>query len=161
MDLLHIHLLLNHVPVVGMIGSAALLVAALVTRSRDLAIASLIALVIVALIALPVFFTGEPAEERVENVAGINKAAIEQHEHAAKLALIAIEIGGALALLSLIAFALRRRVPVVGAAATLLVCLAGAVLVARAANLGGEIRHTELGTAAAAVPGGQAEEDHD
>lgn len=159
MDLLHIHLLLNHVPVIGTIGCALLLIAAFVTRSRDVAVAGLVTMVLVSLVALPVFFTGEPAEERVENLAGLNKGAIETHEEAALPALIAIEVGGALALLALIVVRFRPHSSELALAATVCVALVATILVARAANLGGEIRHTELGGAAAEAGGGGGGED--
>lgn len=161
MDFLHVHLLLNHVPVIGTIGCVIFLIGAMIARSRDLALASLAGLVAVALIALPVFFTGEPAEERLEGVPGISKASIERHEDLAMQALVALEVAGALALATLLVFLLRRRLPGISVTATLLVALVATLLIARAASAGGEIRHTELRGAAAGVSGTEAGEHDD
>lgn len=144
MDLLHIHLLLNHAPVVGGVGAVLLLVAGAVTRSRDITAAGLVATVIVALLALPVFFTGEPAEERVEGLPGVRKEIIERHEDAALQALVALEIAGAAALITLGLWGLRRQLSAPPAFATMAIAIMATVLIARAASLGGEIRHTEI-----------------
>jgi hypothetical protein len=39
--------------------------------------------IIVALLAIPAYLTGEPTEELVENLPGVSKSSIEQHEEAA------------------------------------------------------------------------------
>jgi hypothetical protein len=44
--------------------------------------------VFTALLALPVYFIGEPAEEVVEHLPGVAKSLIEKHENAALFALL-------------------------------------------------------------------------
>jgi beta-lactamase regulating signal transducer with metallopeptidase domain len=74
MNWAHIHLLLNHVPVLGTIFGLALLGYAVLKRSEALKRAALGVFVAVALLALPVYFTGEPAEEAVQSAAGVSKS---------------------------------------------------------------------------------------
>ena len=150
MDLLYAHLLLNHVPVIGTIACVLLLAAAFFTRSKDLATAGLVGMVFVALATIPVYLTGEPAEERVEHIAGFDRHAIHEHEEAAEYAFVAMEVAGAVALLSLI---MSRRRPASRAwlGATLLVTLFAFSTIARTAYLGGEIRHTEVKASPAAA----------
>ena len=116
------------------------------------------ALVVVALLAVPVFLTGEPAEEAVENVAGVSEATIHPHEEAAEAALIVTGIAGAMALVALGAYR-RRALPrwLTGGAFT--AALVATTMLGWAANLGGQIRHTEIGGAAAASSGEEVE-DH-
>jgi hypothetical protein len=40
------------------------------------------------LIALPVYFTGEPADELVENLPGVAESLIDKHKYAALFALL-------------------------------------------------------------------------
>ncbi|HEX6178090.1 MAG TPA: hypothetical protein VF057_07010 [Thermoanaerobaculia bacterium] len=149
MDLLYVHLLLNHFPLVGLIGSLLLLAGALFTRSRDVAIAALIGVVLAALVAIPVYFTGEPAEHGIEGVSGVNHDAIEEHQDAALWAIIAMEAAGVVALFS-VAVAFRRgMVPRGALVVTLIISLWAAAVIARTAQLGGKIRHTEIGGASA------------
>jgi len=149
MDPLYVHLLINHVPLIGTIGSVLLLAAAFFTRSKDLATAGLVGVVLVALATIPTYLTGEPAEERVEHLAGFSRDAIHEHEDAGKFAIIAMEIAGVVALAALV-MSRRRPTSRVWLGVTLLVSLWGLSVVARTAYLGGKIRHTEVHGAAAA-----------
>ena len=158
MSTVHIHLILNHIPVLGAIFSFVLLLAALIRRSDELLKASLAGFVIVALIAVPVYLTGESAEEMLESLPGVSEVFLEQHETWALLSVIAL---GALGLISLVGLALSRRRgmiprPLIGALVALTLVTCG--VVAQTANLGGQIRHAEIRpTFTAAV---QADQPH-
>lgn len=152
----HIHLVLNHIPVLGSIACVIVLAVALYRRSRDLTVLALVAAIATALLTIPVFLTGEPAEDIVERLPGVSEAVIEPHEEAAEAAFIAMEIAGALALLALV-LTFRSGAPSWSTAATMLALLVATALVARTASLGGEIRHTEIRSGAVAE--GQAESD--
>jgi len=143
MSLVHIHLLLNHVPVVGALFALLLFAAALLLRdvvSTKFALAFTVGL---AAVAVAVYFTGEPAEQAVEHLAGVTRESIHQHEEAAELATIAIGILGALSVLTLLVFR-ARRAPRWVAAAGVVGMLAISALMGWTANLGGQIRHTEI-----------------
>lgn len=143
MNWAHVHLMLNHLPVLGTIFGLALLAWAVVRRNEVLQRAALATFVLAALAAIPVFLTGEPAEELVENLAGTAEAAIEAHEEVAEIALIAMEALGAMALAALVLFR-KRALPRPLAGAALVFALATAGWLAQTANLGGRIRHAEL-----------------
>lgn len=159
MNWAHIHLVLNHAPVLGTVFGLALLAYALARRDEGLKRIGLGVFVIVALVALPVFFTGEPAEGVVEGKAGISEPLIEAHESAALLALIAVELLGAVALAGLL-FTRGRARPLSAplASATVLVSLIAAAMMARTANLGGKIHHTEIRAGAVPPAGGEGGE---
>jgi uncharacterized membrane protein len=157
MNLAHVHLLLNHLPVIGVLFALALLVVALLRRSVELTKAALWTTAIVGALAVPAYLTGEPAEEYIT---GLSKAPVERHEEAAGVALAAVAFAGAAALLHLVLF---RRVGIAPAVVVAILALVAAGLLARTANLGGAIHHTEISAAApAGVDGGGARErDHD
>ncbi len=101
-------------------------------------------LVVMALIAIPVYLTGEPAEEKIEHLSDFVESTVELHEDAALVALIIMELTGAVAL-GVFIIGIRRGVGsntgflmVTGLA--LVTCIA----MARVGYLGGPIRHTEL-----------------
>jgi uncharacterized membrane protein len=150
MSTVHLHLLLNHVPVIGMIIGICLLAWALFRKDQGLARATLGLFAILAVVALATFLTGEPAEEAVEGLAGVTEGSIERHEEAVLLATIAL---GVLGTLSLGALVWLRRRPLTRRVMALLlvVALVPAAAMAWTANLGGQIRHSELraGTPAA------------
>ncbi|HET9635209.1 MAG TPA: hypothetical protein VFP26_04695 [Gemmatimonadaceae bacterium] len=157
MNIVHLHLLLNHLPVVGSLFAMLLFAGTLYRRSVSPRFALWFAAGLGAA-ALAVYFTGEPAADTVEKIAGITERSIERHEEAAELTTIVAGILGGLALISLLLFR-RREVPRwIGAAG-----LVGTVLLSAAmgwtANLGGQIRHSEIGGAAAAGGGGEVEHE--
>lgn len=147
----HLHLALNHVPVIGVVFAVLLLGYALLRNSREVIRTGLVALVFVAVIAIPVFLTGEPAEEIAENLPGVSEAIIGQHESFAKYALGAAIFSGVAAFVSLMFSFWNERLSNWLAAATLLLALVTGALMLAAANLGGQIRHTEIRDTAAAV----------
>jgi uncharacterized membrane protein len=154
MNWAHLHLLSNHIPVLGTVFGLLLLTWGMVRRNESIQRAALATFLVAALVAIPVFFTGEPAEDAVEHLAGTAEAAIETHEDAALLSLISVELLGVIAVLS---FIRRRANPsrfVTRSALVLSIVTAG--LMARTANLGGKIRHAEL--RGATVPQQESEE---
>jgi hypothetical protein len=112
-------------------------------RNETLQRAALATFVLTALAAIPAFLTGEPSEDIVEHLTGTAEQAIEAHEEAAVVALIAVEALGALALAALLLFR-KRLVPRALAGVALVFALATAGWMAQTANLGGRIRHAEL-----------------
>lgn len=144
MNAAHLHLLLNHIPVLGVLFGLGLAVAALVGRSGAIAKASFGVFVAVAALALPAYFTGEPAEELVGRLPGTAAALIEPHADAALLALIPVELLGLFSLGALILFQRARSVPRWLVTTVLVLSLVAGALLARTALLGGRIRHEEL-----------------
>jgi len=156
----HVHIAINHLPVVGSMGIALLLAFALLPAGRSYRKLALVALVVVALAGLPAFFSGEPAEEGIENLAGIEEARIEQHEDVARTAVIVLELAGAIGLFGLMLFR-RKAVPGSLLALALAVDLGAVALLARTAALGGEIRHPEIRSGQAVLPSPAAADSDD
>jgi uncharacterized membrane protein len=140
----HLHLMLNHLPVIGTAFGLGLVGWALLRRSEELKKISLGIFIIVALLAIPAYLTGEPAEELVENLPGVSKTSIEQHEEAAQVAFAGVLIVGVAALGGLLFFRRDKAIPNWLAIIVLVLSLIVFVLMARTANLGGLIRHTEI-----------------
>ena len=148
MNWAHVHLLLNHVPVLGTVFGLGLLGYAIIRRSDTLKRAALNTFVAVALVALPVYFTGEPAEELVEDAAGVAQGTIDAHEDSALMSLIGVEVLGVVALAGLVISRRGRPVSPKITGVALVASLATAIAMAWTANLGGRIRHPEIGPGA-------------
>jgi uncharacterized membrane protein len=101
MNLAHVHLLLNHFPIIGTIIGLALLLVSLVGKNTDLRRASLIIFAIIALVSIPTFFSGIGAQGALKGEPGVSGALIDRHEGAAILALFLMEVTGAFALVGL------------------------------------------------------------
>ncbi len=150
MNLTHLHLLLNHLPIVGSLCGLGLLAFALWRHSEDIKRAALGVLVISALVAIPAYLTGEPAEDGTRGLTGVSKSLIERHEEAAGVALGGVLTLGALGLVGLVWFRGKRPMPSWFGGITLAGALIVSGLMAWTASLGGEVRHTEIRSGAAA-----------
>jgi len=144
MDLAHIHLLLNHFPTIGSIIGGGLFLLSLITNSDDLKRASLVVLLGISLIAIPTYLSGNGAQDAIKSLPGVSKSLIEAHEGAALVAVGFMEVTGAFAWLGLWQFRRLARVPSWNLAVILVLTLVTFGLMARASNIGGEIRHAEI-----------------
>lgn len=146
----HWHLALNHLPVVAALIAAILIAVAYWRRADGVLRVGAAVAIGAALATAPVYLTGEPAEEQVEELRGVSERAIERHEDAAGVAAVAVAVLGIAAAACLA----RYRVGAVprSAAGTLLaMALIATALFGRAANLGGQIRHPEIAGSGSAV----------
>ncbi len=148
----HVHLMINHFPVVGVLGAILLFLYALVRKSGEMTKVSLGIFVLIALITIPVFFTGEAAENIVKKLPGVTETYIGRHEEFAEYAITVIEILGAVSLLGLYFIFRSGAVPKWLLSIVLLLSLLAATVVGFTANLGGQIRHTEIREGAGYAP---------
>lgn len=151
----HLHLLLNHMPVLGIIFGVLVLAVGLSRRNRTLIHLSYATFIVSGLLAIPVFLTGGEAEDEVEGKPGVTEEFIEEHEAAAKyafyeaLALGAFAIGAAYH-----SYRTKRNAPAIGIL-MLLASLFVSTVMMRTAYLGGYIRHTEIRSGAGAAEGSE------
>ncbi len=139
----HLHLLLNHILLPGILFGLALLLVALSRNNDELKKLSCCVFVLIALLAIPTYLTGEGAEEIVEHLPGIEHELIEEHEESALVSLVAIEVLGLLSLAGLVRFRGSGELPRWFVTACLLLAIVVAGMVAWTSNLGGRISHSE------------------
>jgi uncharacterized membrane protein len=144
MNAAHAHLLLNHLPVLGTAFGVLLMLLAFVRKSDELKRVGLGVFVAAALSAAPAYFTGESAEDSVEERPGISKAMIHEHENTAEGAAVALAVLGAVSLAGLVRFRRAACVPNWLSVSSLALAIVVAVLMARTAGLGGRIQHPEI-----------------
>ncbi len=150
MNLAHLHLVMNHVPTVGAVAALGLLLLAFVRRSEPLMHAGLELLFVISVATLPVFISGAAAFHEMKDQTGISVDAVMIHQDAALIGFSVMEFAGFIAWVAL--WQSRRRgraMPGIVPAATALLVVA-LVIMGRAANLGGDIRHPEIRAAGAA-----------
>lgn len=144
MSAAHLHLALNHIPLLGILFGAALLAYGLWRASSDVQTASLGLLAVAGLATIAVYLTGEPAEDIVEGLAGVSHDAIEAHEALGTYALVAGLVTAFAALLALVLRAVRQHLVRWTVLLTLALAIASTGLIGYTANLGGKISHPEL-----------------
>ena len=143
-----LHLVLNHLPVFGILFGFVVLALGVWRRNESWTRLALGVLVVVAITAALAMMTGEGAEEAVEHLPGVSESIIHEHEEAAELTAFITYALGAGALVGLWVFR-RRAIPRVLSAMALVFTMVTTGFVAYTAHLGGQIRHTEIREAAA------------
>jgi uncharacterized membrane protein len=152
MNLAHVHLLLNHFPTIGFGMALALYVAAILGKKDDLKRTGLVIFFLIAAVAIPTYMSGNAAEEVLKNRPGVSEPMIRAHEDAAMIAFAVMELTGLVAWVALWQDRIVRGVPRWTTPVVLLLSLASFGLMARAADLGGEIRHPEIQSQTAEAP---------
>jgi uncharacterized membrane protein len=144
MNLAHLHLILNHFPTVGMVVGVGLFIIALVSRSDDLKRACLAVLFCIGLLSLPAYMTGNAAQAMIAGQEGVSETTITAHQESALLALIFMELTGVVAWIGLWQYRRQSRPANWNLPAVLVFSVLTLALMARAASIGGEIRHPEI-----------------
>lgn len=147
MDATHLHLMLNHLPVLGTPFALGLLIYGLWRRSEELKRTAFGVVCIVSLLSIPVYLTGESAAEAISNIPDVSKALIEQHDQAAAVSFTAILIAGIGAGIALFRSRRAKVIPRWLTRTLLLTLIIISALMAWTAHIGGQIRHTEIRSA--------------
>jgi hypothetical protein len=143
MNLPHLHLILNHVPTVGLVIALALLATGLLRKSNAVAQIALELLYGVALLTLPAYITGLATQRALADVAEVSAEAMVRHHDVALMGSMWMILAGGLAWLAL----WQERRGARKQSTTYAVLITGALSLAAmsgAASLGGEIRHPEI-----------------
>ena len=164
----HLHMVVNHFPIIGTIFGLGILVTGLFLKNSSVKNTAYILFAIAAIFAAFSMGTGEGAEEMVEDMPSVGKQIIHEHEEIAEKFAIIMYATGFFGLLSLFASYKKHKLANTASYITLVLALASGVLTKSVGTTGGEIRHTEIRanfvpTAGAEqnVSGGQNEKDED
>ncbi|HLI30727.1 MAG TPA: hypothetical protein VKV79_06470 [Terriglobia bacterium] len=144
MNWAHVHLLINHIPVLGVGFDIILLLIAMARRNDEFKKVSLAIFAALAVFTVLVFMTGSPAAKEIRNLPGVSVAIIHRHSNAALVSTIALGILGFLSLGALVLYRRECALPVRAVWSLLVLALVVQGLMAWTANLGGQIRHTEI-----------------
>lgn len=141
----HLHLVLNHVPVIGTIFTMFLLLVGILKKSDDVKKAAMLVLILTSLITIPVYVSGDGAEEMIEgNYQDVDEQYIGEHEDFALYSFIAMDIAGAIAILSMFLYKKPKELTNSFAMIMLVIVLIVNVMMGYTANLGGKIHHPEI-----------------
>ena len=157
----HMHLLITHLPIYGSILGSIVLAYGLWTKSNHTKIAAYTVFIISSIGAGIAYLTGEAAEEKVEDIQGVAKKMIEEHEEFALIALVSLIILG---LASIVGLFLTLRKPPLAKTISWVILLISFIsfgLVAWTGYMGGQIRHTEINSnTTIQVQGGESNENN-
>ncbi len=140
----HLHLVVNHFPIIGPILALGVLLAGIILKNNSVKNTAYVLFIVSAIFAALSAGTGDGAEEAVKNLPGVTKQIIHTHEEMAdKLAIILYLLG----LVSIVGiyFNIKNHPKAKLVSFFALGIAVGGVYVAKeVGTTGGEIRHTEI-----------------
>jgi uncharacterized membrane protein len=140
----HLHLLVNHFPIVGTIFGLGILIAGLILKNNAVKNVSYVIFIVTAIFALIGMSTGEGAEEIVEDMPNVGKQIIHEHEEFAEKLALVLYVLGVVSLFGLYAnlknYSKAKLIPYLA----LVIAIVGVALAKSVGTSGGEIRHTEI-----------------
>lgn len=140
----HLHLIINHFPIVGIIVAFLVLIAGYVVNNPQIKATSLGIFIFSALAAIAANYTGEGAEEIVEKIPGISKSLIHDHEEYAEQFFTLSLILGGIALITLFLQIKKIRLAVYFYFLVIILAVSSLFSAYYVGVSGGEIRHTEI-----------------
>jgi uncharacterized membrane protein len=142
----HLHLVLNHLPIIIPLVGLLVMIVGLLSSSEIVKRTAYFIFVLAAVVAIPAFLTGEGAEEVVEELAGIDENLIKTHEEIAEKFAFFCYILGGVSLLGLWANFYKKSFSNTILYSSILICIATLYFAKQTGTTGGEIRHKEIRT---------------
>lgn len=164
----HLHLIVNHFPIIGTIIGLGILITGIIIKNNIVKNTAYVIFIFSAIFAFASMFTGEGAEEMVEDMPSVGKKIIHEHEEIAEKLAIVTYLLGLLSIAGLYTNIKNHVRANVVSYAIMVVAVVAVIIAKEVGTSGGEIRHTEirentLGTLENAItnPSENNEEDKD
>jgi len=142
----HLHLVVNHFPIIGTILGLGILIAGILLKNTTVKNVSYVLFVVAAIFAAFSMGTGEGAEEMVEDMPDIGKKIIHDHEEIAEKLALVLYVLGVISLLGLYTNIKNHTKAKFVSFLALAIAIVGVYLAQQTGTTGGEIRHTEIRT---------------
>lgn len=140
----HLHLVVNHFPIIGTLFGLGILIAGLVLKNNSVKNTAYIVLIVAAIFAFLSMYTGEGAEEMVEDMPNIGHQIIHEHEELAEKLALLLYATGIFSALALYTSIKNNKFSKIVSYITLALALGASVLGSSVGTSGGQIRHTEI-----------------
>ena len=140
----HLHLALNHFPIILPLLGLILMLSGIALKSEIIKRAAFFVFNCAALTCIAAYNTGEGAEEIVEEIQGIEEHYIEEHEEIAETFAILVYILGGISLIGLWANWKKKSFSNLLTIATVLFSFVVLFIAKETGTTGGEIRHSEI-----------------
>lgn len=140
----HWHLVVNHFPIIGTIIGLGILLAGIILKNRTAVNIAYLLFVVTAIFGFASMYTGEGAEEMVEDLPNVGELLIHNHEEAAEKLAAALYILGTVSALGLILGARKVSLSRYITYVALVVAVVAVIMAKEVGTTGGEVRHTEI-----------------
>ena len=140
----HLHMVLNHFPIIGSIFGLVILIAGLILKNNSVKNTAYILFMVSAIFAAFSMGTGEGAEEMVEDMPNIGKQIIHEHEEIAEKFALVLYLMAAVSLAGLIMNLKNYSKAKFVSYVAVVIAIIAVVVSTQVGTSGGEIRHTEI-----------------
>ena len=144
MNEVHLHLVVTHLPIVGVLIGFLILLTGYFTKSPQVKATALGIFIFSALATIVAFYTGEGAEDIVEKLPSVSETLIHNHEELAETFYIVMLILGGTSLVTLFIAYKKSTFAKYGFIVVLLLSITSIVLSKFVGTSGGEIMHAEI-----------------
>ena len=140
----HLHLVVNHFPIIGTILALGILVAGIILKNNSVKNTAYSLFIVAAVFAAFSMGTGEGAEEAVENMPTVGKQIIHEHEEMAEKLAIVLYVLGVISIGGMyLNFKNHSKAKLVSYIA-IVIGIIGVFFAIQTGTTGGEVRHTEI-----------------
>lgn len=143
MNQAHLHMILNHFPIIGLIFGIGVLFYGIIKRHTILVNTAYVMFIICMILAKATMITGEGAEEMAEEL-GISHDLIHKHEEFAETYMKALYALGIISILGLVANVKKHSKALIISFVIMILAIGSAALSISVGTSGGEIRHSEI-----------------
>ena len=162
----HLHMVVNHFPIIGIILGFGVLIAGIVFKNDSVKNTAYSLFIVGAIFAAISMATGEGAEEMVGDMPSVGKQIIHEHEEMAEKLAIVLYLLGVVSIAGLYTNIKKHSQSKLVSFLALTIAAVGIFLGKQTGTTGGEVRHTEIRansgtTTEATQSGGEAAEDED
>lgn len=158
----HLHMVVNHFPIIGIILGLGILIIGFFLNNNIVKNVAYGLFIVGAIFAAISMSTGEGAEEIVEDFPNIGKNIIHEHEEIAEKLALVLYVLGVVSLVGLyLNFKKHSKATLISIIA-ITIAIVGVFFAQQTGTTGGEIRHTEIRATSTINPAAtQASEDED
>jgi uncharacterized membrane protein len=140
----HLHMVVNHFPIIGTILGLGILIGGLIFKNNSIKNTAYCLFIVAALFAFASMNTGEGAEEIAEKLPDVTDQIIHEHEEAAEKLALVLYLLGAISIVGLYLNVKKNAKANIVSFLALTVAAVGVFLAQQTGTTGGEVRHTEI-----------------
>ncbi|WP_395043826.1 hypothetical protein [Flavobacterium sp.] len=140
----HLHMVVNHFPIIGTLLGLGILFAGLVLKNNTIKNVAYCLFIVSAIFAFASMNTGEGAEELVEDMPNIGKKIIHEHEEVAEKLALSLYLLGFVSIAGLYSNTKNKFNAKLVSFIALTIAMVAVFLAQQTGTSGGEIRHTEI-----------------
>jgi uncharacterized membrane protein len=140
----HLHMVVNHFPIIGTILGLGILIASIILKNKTVQNVGYCLFIIAAIFGAVSMSTGEGAEEIAEKLPEVTHQIIHEHEEMAEKLIIFLYILGVTSIVGLYFNLKKHSKASIFSYLVAIISLATVYLAKETGTTGGEIRHTEI-----------------